>query len=230
MKLIISDEMPAYLRSALTKRGFTLLPLPSCPDLDGPVSCHPDMLLFKHSDTVVTTKEYYGIARELFDAIKNEVKISLTEEKHEKKYPGDILLNALYHGGKLYGYKKFLSRKLLQKFAENVVDVKQGYAHCSCCKVGDGVITSDPSLSLALRNNGVDVLTVTPGHITLPGYDCGFIGGASFEDESNVYFFGNLALHPDCKSITEFCKNHGKNAVSLSSEPLYDCGSAVIIE
>lgn len=226
MKLIISGEMPLDLRAALTVRGFELLLLPPCRNLDAPVASHPDMLIFAHNDKILTTNDYFSIARDVIGTANT----ILTEEKHGKEYPRDILLNALYHGGKLYGYKNHLSRKLLEFFGGECVNVRQGYAHCSCCKVGDGVITADPSMQNALVQNGVDVLKIESGHISLPGYDCGFIGGASFEDKANVYFFGDLLLHPDGRRIADFCKNHGKNAVSLSNEALCDYGSAVIIE
>ena len=90
-------------------------------------------------------------------------------------------------------------------------------------------ITADPSLHKALTENGADTLLVRPAEISLPGYDRGFIGGCSGTTEDTVYFSGNIALHPDGELISEFCARHGKSAVSLSDEPLFDGGSLLFI-
>jgi hypothetical protein len=97
--------------------------------------------------------------------------------------------------------------------------------------VGDNaIITADPSIAKAVKEKGIDVLSVSPLGVRLDGYDYGFIGGASGTDEENVYFCGNIDLHPDSERIKAFCRKHGKNAVSLSDEPLYDYGTLIFIK
>jgi len=57
----------------------------------------------------------------------------------------------------------------------------------------------------------------------------GFIGGASGNDGANTYFCGNIDLHPDGEAIKSFCKAHGRPAVSLGANQLYDVGTIFFI-
>lgn len=75
------------------------------------------------------------------------------------------------------------------------------------------------------RALGIDVLTVSEGHISLPPYNFGFIGGSCGERGGKVYFCGSINSHPDGARIKEFCEKHGKTAISLSDRELIDVGS-----
>ena len=78
---------------------------------------------------------------------------------------------------------KYTAPELLGKVEELGlirVNVSQGYAKCSTCVVGeDAIITYDRGIAKAADAAGMDVLVIEPGHVDLPGYDTGFIGGAS---------------------------------------------------
>jgi hypothetical protein len=79
------------------------------------------------------------------------------------------------------------------------------------------------------RASGIDVLTVSEGHISLPPYNFGFIGGSCTECGGKVYFCGSINSHPDGARIKEFCEKHGKTAISLSDRELIDVGSLFFI-
>ena len=97
-------------------------------------------------------------------------------------------------------------------------------------KINDeNVITADVGISRALSEVGINVLLITPGHISLPPYEYGFIGGASGVDGKTVYFLGDIMTHPDGKKITEFIENLGMKAVSLDSGELQDMGGIVFL-
>ena len=58
------------------------------------------------------------------------------------------------------------------------IHVKQGYTRCSLLPVDDrSFITSDAGIAKTLAEHDTDVLLIHPGHIHLPGFDYGFIGG-----------------------------------------------------
>ena len=62
----------------------------------------------------------------------------------------------------------------------------------------------------AMKQNGIDTLLISEGHVDLPGYSYGFIGGASAKISSNeVFFFGNIEAHRNYNEIHEFLKKHG---------------------
>jgi hypothetical protein len=130
----------------------------------------------------------------------------------------------------LYGKGGSVSEKIIEQYS-SFVSVKQGYTRCSVAMLGDKcAVTADKGIASALKNNGIDVLVIRPGHIELKGYGCGFIGGAGARLCDGVYgFFGDLYSHPDGDMIAEFASLHKIKAVSLSSEPLSDNGGLLIL-
>ena len=204
--------------------------MPSYKRLQAGVASHPDMLVFFCGDSYITTSEYYKEAKDVFEKINSlGYRAILTDELPSADYPNDIIFNALPLGEYVFGLKKNLSRelvKLAESFGMDTVNVHQGYAKCSVCKVSENaIITADSGIAKAAGERGIDVLEIAAGHVRLDGYDCGFIGGASGTDGENVYFCGNVLLHPDGKRIWEFCEKHKKDCVSLSNEPLFDVGT-----
>ena len=109
------------------------------------------------------------------------------------------------------------------------VNVRQGYTKCSCVVVdGSSVITSDPGIhSVLSRLEGVSVLKVRPGFISLPGFDTGFIGGASGLLNGKLVFNGDLSLHPDYEAIKAFTRERDVPIVHFEGYTLADIGSIV---
>jgi hypothetical protein len=75
----------------------------------------------------------------------------------------------------------------------------------------------------------MDVLMITPGHILLPGYDTGFIGGASGRIGDTVIFNGDLSAHPDSDRIIRFIEDRGLKVRWFPEWPLKDIGSIISI-
>ena len=99
-----------------------------------------------------------------------------------------------------------------------------------CVVNANAVITADHGIANALRTHDVEVLEITPGAISLPGYDYGFIGGSSFLlSPDRLAFTGTLAHHPDFRKITDFLKDHHIEPVYLTEEPIFDIGTAIPI-
>ena len=203
--------------------------LPEDPSLSYPVSCHPDMLVFSRGRKLIITAEYYGANKALFDGLGRD--IVTTEEKTGRKYPHDVLLNALAVGDILFARTRSVSAKIRELYsAGDTVDVKQGYTACSCCKAGErALITSDAGIAAAAAGRAIDVLTVSPGHVGIDVYPTGFIGGASFCVGDRVYFFGDPDRHPDSDRIIKFLNSHGLKAVALSDGELFDFGGATAL-
>ena len=234
MRYVITDNrIDEKCEGALKARGFELIKMPPFSVLQEPVSAHPDMLLFIGKGKLVCHKEYFNIAEEQIRKISriSNSEIVISEEEIGKEYPSDVLFNAAPVGDKLICKRDAVSEKITELYGEeNIINVKQGYAKCSVCVVSDGaIITADRAIAREAEKKGIDTLLVSSGDVRLDGYDCGFIGGASGTDEKNVYFCGNTDLHPDGDKIKEFCEKHGKTAVSLSDEPLYDYGTLIFI-
>jgi len=227
MRIVVSGRMPAEICSALAGLGLEPVGLPPYDRLDGPVSDHPDMLLYRRRDgALVVWEEYYRRNAGLFDRLGCPV---LTEGKPPSAvYPGDVALNALRMGGQLFGRTDVLSPLVLAD-GEEPIAVRQGYAHCAVLAPDDHhAVTADPGLAGALERTGRTVLRIAPGQIALPGYDCGFIGGASAVWGKRVLLFGRLSdVHGEI--LRPALEKWGFAALELGDMPLTDWGGGLIL-
>ena len=236
MIAILDCRTPASALAALQERGFETILLPPHPNLPAPVGSHPDLLLFFTESLCFTVKSYQKIAEPILNEIlqKTNRTVVLCDEELGETYPNDILLDAAEIGGQLICHPDFTSKKVLTRFVDHVIPVRQGYAKCACVPVSDrALITADPSIAKAAKSAGLSVLMIEPGRVDLPGYDTGLIGGAASyspqSDLNEIYFCGDLGLHPCGEEIQRFCQHHGKNAVSLGDFPLIDVGTMFLL-
>lgn len=131
-------------------------------------------------------------------------------EKLEYAYPGNIRYNAACTG-KFFIHNLNYTDPALLAAAENTekINVRQGYAKCSTVIVAeDAIITADGGIAKACRDK-LDVLEISPGHVKLTGFPCGFLGGASGRIGEEIIFHGNLAAHPDGERIIDFIRRRG---------------------
>lgn len=233
MIVLVDERIDNHCADELLARGHEVIKLPACEILQEPVSAHPDMLLFIGEGKLFCHKKYYAIAKKEIDLIirRTDLSLLLSDETWGEKYPYDVLFNAAPIQNKLICNEKSVSKYLIDAYGEeNLIKTKQGYTKCSVCTVGDGaIITADVSVARAARNEGIDVLLLSASHVRLDGYSEGFIGGASGDDGEHIFFCGNIDAHPEGDKINEFCEAHGRRAVSLSEDPLYDYGSLIFI-
>ena len=235
MIAIIDCRTPAESISRLNEHGFEIAPLPRADYLAEPVSAHPDMLIFMGLGGLFCHKTYYQSNKKIIDALvqKSGLELVLSDEHTSAEYPRDVLFNCVLLGQKILCNTNTVSKLILSRAKAQKLDAihtNQGYTKCSVCKVGDSaIITSDKSIYKACALSGIDALLVSFDGVALDGYNCGFIGGASGNDGENIYFCGDISLHPDGEKIIEFCNAHGKNVISLSSDRLYDVGSILFI-
>jgi len=89
-------------------------------------------------------------------------------------------------------------------------------------KVHGGILFAN-----ALKNTDVEVLTVREGHVLLPGFDTGFIGGASGRVGDEIIFNGDLSAHPDFEKIRDFIQCRGLKVRYFPGLPLTDIGSII---
>lgn len=97
-----------------------------------------------------------------------------------------------------------------------------------------GIIRSAAGVIAAARdsvpeNPRLDVLLISEGHVSLPGFDHGFLGGASGMVGGEIFFNGSLEGHPDCEAVRSFIRAHGFHTVEFAGEPLTDIGSVIWI-
>lgn len=176
-----------------------------------PVSCHPD-IMYCHLDN---GKVFHGNPAQLGPL-----------------YPADCIYNAC-STGKFFIHNLKITDPSLLALAEDSglikIHVSQGYTRCSALPVDENsIITYDQGIAQACREqNGPDVLLVRPGHVQLPGYDCGFIGGTGGRVGNEIVFNGDLSAHPDFEAIKYFIQERSMSLVYFKDEPLTDIGSVI---
>ena len=223
--LFVSADLPPKMRDVFSDMGLTVVGMPAFERLDSPVAKHADMLLFKTEDGLLLPREYYEANKALFDCVK----VICTDEEFSPKYPKDVRLNALTMDKGIICRADSVSEHI-RSMGKPLISVTQGYARCTVCKVNDNaIITADPSIAIAAKDNGIDVLQVCGGEIRLPGYSYGFIGGCSVRIGDTMYFTGDITAHPDYDSIEAFLGSHGVKPYSLSEDVLTDYGGFVLV-
>ena len=235
MLCLCDYRTPADILESLRNRGFETIVLPADPSLPTPVNGHTDLIVFVYGGDITVRLDYYRQNKALIDAIckKSKLHLRLSYSSASKKYPLDCGLCAGVSGKKFLYCDRSTDHSLIERF--NALDYKtvnlpQGYVKCSCALLADGaIITADRGIAKITQAEGIDTLLITPGFVDLPGYDYGFIGGASGLCGDTLYFCGNLEIHPDSEAITDFALRHGTNCVSLGENKLYDVGSLIFI-
>lgn len=221
MKLLfVSRNIPQGMFDKL-KYKYDIRLLEPCETLDTPVSSHADMLAGLYDGRLIVTSAYYKKNAVVFRGTEPVI----TEEEHGKKYPHDVLLNFIDVKTAVIGYEKAITNKVKKP----VISVKQGYTRCSTLIGRNFAVSADRGILSALSSLGYDTLLISEGGVELNGYGHGFIGGASFSDGDDVYFFGSLLYHKDGDRIKEFLHLHGAEIHELDCTPLIDLGGAVII-
>ena len=146
------------------------------------------------------------------------------------KYPNNIAYNVCILGNKMICYEEYTDKIILEKASQmglKILKTHQGYSKCSICVLTqDAIITSDRGIITLAEANGIDALQISAGHILLPGYDYGFIGGCAGKISADtLYFYGDISLHPDFNKINEFANKHNIKLKYSKDYPLTDIGS-----
>lgn len=237
MKVLIVDErIDERCERALMKEGFFLLKLPADKRLGDGVCSHPDTLLFYSDGQIITTAEYAEDALYFFTDIREyspSTRLRFTDEKRGDKYPTDCIMNALVIGRRIFCKADTVSegiREYAAKHGYELIHTRQGYPACSVLAFGNAAITADEGLALLLEKYGVRVTRISQGGISLPPHQYGFIGGASGVVGDKIYFFGNIAVHPDGERICEAIRDEGFTPISLCNEKLTDLGGIIALQ
>lgn len=211
-KIYISELASPQLTEYLKNQGHNIILTRSLENVAPAISWHPDIIHCHLAAGIV----FHG-----------------NPDKPGPDYPADVIYNACSTGKYFIHNLKYTAPELLEA-AENMdlkmIHVPQGYARCSICVVDeDSIITYDRGIAAAcaLRAPALNVLLVSPGHIELPGYAAGFIGGTGGRVGSAILFNGDLSAHPDFENIKEFIESRGLECVWFTDIPLTDIGSVI---
>jgi hypothetical protein len=227
VKYVIMSGRYKGMVDTLGRFEVKVIPTTPTTDLDERVNDHADMLFncFGNNRGVIH-KSQYKIAELL-----NDLGLCITYgDELSQKYPFDCKYNFLIANNNLIVGKKVKS-EILSKLSHryNLVKVNQGYVACNVVSVAENAfITTDISIYTSLLSIGSDCCMVSSKGISLPGYDCGFIGGCCGKISKDVMAFtGKVSLHPDFNVIKSFLKKYDVDILELTSMPLTDIGGII---
>lgn len=230
MKIIVAGNISQDIKDNLELLGFTVYLSPFCDNVLPPIGYHPDMQAVFINGTLICNPDLIEEYRKIISC--SDTKILKGGYGVQSNYPKDVAYNVKVIGDTVFHNFRYTDSVLTDFTANNKkVNVTQGYTGCSMCRAGDrAVITADTIIHQKALEAGMSSLLITPGQIMLPGFDTGFIGGASFYCDGTVYFFGDIMSHSDGKEIVGFCNSNGCDVVCLGNGILFDYGSAVTFE
>lgn len=245
-KVYLSNQAHPALTSYLTRLGYAIEYVDHEGSTYYPVSTHPDIFMCRAG------------------VWENPAIFPGNPQKLRPSYPGNIIYNAVCTGKYFIHNLKYTDPGLLEAAREwkgaqrssaegscrlqrkedlILVDVPQGYTRCCLLPVDDSsFITSDAGIAKALMAAGADVLLIEKGHIDLPGFDYGFIGGcaghimipvtdsdAASDLAPTIIFNGDLSAHPNFEKIAAFIHERNIDTVYFEDLPLTDIGSILAL-
>ncbi len=208
---------------------YEIIPSLKLEALAQPICSHPDMTLVQVGNTYVAEKTAYEAYKEML----REEDILCGDTVLGTNYPEDIAYNVLISGRFVFAKENSMDSKLKQLLLQReyeIINVQQGYTKCSAAVFCNSLITADPSIADAASACGISVCSVQQGDVKLPGYDYGFIGGASGFIDGTLFFFGDVTKHSDFEKIKAFTDMHHTPIEWIPDYPLTDVGTIFGIE
>ena len=236
VKYIVCDcRIKPEIEMELLKYDISIIKTKTDDSLQLPVCGHADIHMFHFGgEKFITSKKFnsdfskaiYNI-KEIDDCEIFNNACYQKELRHD--YPNDVPLNAVKIGEYIICNPKTVCDEI-KADTNRIITTKQGYTKCSVVPVeSEAIITDDTDIYNSAKNY-IDVLLVKKGYVKLNGYNYGFIGGCSGKLSNDILAFsGNIDKCIEASNIKAFCKNHGVECISLSSEDLYDYGSLIPI-
>ncbi len=216
-----------YIKKTLEGLGIAVLECAPNKELSEPTQTHADLLLHHLGGERVLLAQEDTLLKE--QLIHRGFSVSTISKPLQTKYPQDTALNCFRLQNKLFGKIEYLALELLNHYqfqGGEMVNLSQGYAKCTTCIVDEqSIITSDATTAKIAKQHDIQVLLISPGDISLPGYNYGFIGGCSgLLDKGTLVFCGEIRTHRDHEAIEAFCAQRNVQIHSLITGPLIDIG------
>jgi len=221
----VGDEY-REVHKALHQLNVEVFPVEASDKLSRPVASHADLQIGMLNGRCATV----GKGETHLKKRLEELGFIVTESEHSLSniYPQEAMLDFLVLGNKMIGNQKIIKQYYSLKFSQTV-HINQGYAKCNLAVINEhAIITSDANAAKACCETGIDVLQICPGHIELPGYDTGFIGGCcGLIAPNKLAICGQLSTHPDGIAIKNFLNKYNVSVIELCKGKLQDIGGII---
>ena len=227
---IISPDTSEAIRRNLQKLDLEPMEIPRCSSVERPISGHPDIQIFIHEKSVFC---HHEIEISFLKRIGKYARIIICESRIGEPYPLNIPYNIACTGLIAFHKRSHTDSRVAEYLASRkipIVNVNQGFAKCATLIIDENhIITADRSIHRAAVENEITSLLIESGDIELPGYQYGFIGGATGTLSDAILFTGKISNHRDYRRICEGIEERGKQIIYLSEENAVDLGTIFVI-
>ena len=230
--IFISEEANAILKTYLQEKGHHLVEVRRTPFVYDAIASHPDIYLCKLTENLVIAGEQLPLIEPALTELPGQpFHMQPGTSALGPHYPENIKYNAA-RIGKYFIHTTAHTDPVLRQAAAaeglEFLHVKQGYTKCSLAVVDEeSAITSDVGMAKVLHAKGLNILLISPGHVALPGFPYGFIGGACGRVGQELIFHGDISVHPDFKAMQDFVENRHVTLTYFTECPLTDIGSII---
>lgn len=227
MKYCIIGTHNSQIIDILNNYGYKCIHTIPSADVSGPICTHADVLYLKDDKTL-----YISHCQDNNAEFLHNLGYTVKTVKLNPGYKTECRLNVVVTDDiVLYNPKTAIENIGNITGDKHTIQINQGYTKCSTIVVRNGFITEDTGVFTALSRAGKNVLLIDKGHVSLKGYNYGFIGGASvwLQNVDTLLFFGNITQHPDYGKIVEFCSKMQVYVEYIKDMELTDIGGAVVI-
>ena len=225
--VLVAENFPEKAVEKLKKYGKVIRAKANTRVLRG-LDTHPDILVHPlPNGDIIVDRDNFDYYKEIF----GDKKIIPSQSSLAAKYPRDIHLNA-------FAFKNFFIHNLkhtdqvildyYKKAGYDLVNIKQGYAKCSCLVTHDFVITSDGGIYETLKDL-IPIYKIDHGGIKLQNFNYGFIGGATGVLDKKIFFTGDFSHHSSHEEILKIINKYDYEIEILSKDPIEDFGSIYFI-
>ncbi len=225
--VLVAENFPEKAAEKLKKYGQVVRTKANTSVLKG-LDTHPDILVhpLPNGDFVVD-RDNFDYYKEIF----KDKKVLPSHSSLSAKYPNDIHLNAFAFKNIFIHNLKHTDQVILDYYKRagyHLINIKQGYAKCSCLVTEDFVITSDGGIYGTLKDL-IPIYKIDHGQIKLQNFNYGFIGGASGVLGKKIFFTGDFSHHSSHEEILKIIKKYDYEIEILSKDPIEDFGSIYFI-
>ena len=226
--VLVAENFPEKAAEKLKKYGQVVRTKANKSVLKG-LDTHPDILVHPlPSGDLVVDRDNFDYYKEIF----GDKNIIPSHSSLSGKYPGDILLNAFAFKKIFIHNLKHTDQVILDYYKNRgyeLVNIKQGYAKCSCLVTEDFVITSDGGIYESLRDF-IPIYKIDHGQIKLQNFNYGFIGGATGVLGKKIFFTGDFSHHSSYEDILKIISKYDYELEILSKDPIEDYGTIFFIK
>ena len=228
MKHCIINTEDRQITDYITSLGFICVPVIPSPRVSAPICSHADVLYKKINNNTIIISSCQKANLPLLEKLGYNV---LIEDGLQPGYKSESLLNYICNNVYVIYNSKTAFPDINLIGDRITLNVNQGYTQCSTIAVtNNAYITDDIGIYNTLQKENIDSLLIEKGDIILPGYDYGFIGGASVKlNEKQILFFGDILNKEDKNKVISFIKKYNIEPLFISDKKLTDIGSAIIL-